>query len=76
MPVYVPEELVIVGTAIHLNKSKVTLEEIHKYIKLKRFNIEYNNDFKDYMYCKFNEKDKVFTVDLSKFPQYLYSFLM
>ncbi len=58
---FIPEEFLIIGTAIKLQKNTVTVEEIKEYMNRCTFNIEYNDS--PYKFCVYNENDKTYKVN-------------
>lgn len=59
---FLPEEFLIIATALKLHKNVVSLDEIKTVIDERPRNIEYNNE--PFIYCEFNEKDRTYTVNL------------
>lgn len=64
--IFLPEEFLIIGTALCLRKDVVSIEEIGNYIKRKKFNIEYDEE--PFKYCVFNEEEKTYTVNIPQLP--------
>lgn len=67
--VFLPEEMLIIGTAVKLNKKIVTLDEIKKYVNKCPFKVEYCDI--PYKYSVFNEKDKTYTVSVPQLSMYI-----
>lgn len=58
---FIPEEFLIIGTAIKLQKNTVTIEEIKEYMDRCSYNIEYSDS--PYKFCIYNENNKTYKVN-------------
>ena len=61
---FLPEEFIILGTALSLRKKEVTIREIHDYYKKFPYKLEYSDE--PFRFCSYNEKDKVYSVNVPK----------
>jgi len=59
---FLPEEFIILGTALSLRKNVITIEEIHDYYKRFHFKIEYNE--KPFKLCHYNKDNKTYSVNI------------
>ena len=69
--IFLPEEFMIIGTALKLRKNIVSLEEINEYMKRNTFPIEYSDE--KYRFCTYDENKKSYSV---VFPDKIHPYIL
>lgn len=58
---FIPVELLIIGTSLQLQKTKVSSEEVSKFKKLCPYKLEYNSE-NSLFYSTYDEKTDTYTI--------------